>query len=313
VTGAGYPVPVVLSDYVSLIKGIIMHYSIRIFIVLLSALILASCNLDSQFLRPTSISLEAKGITFITRTGSTTINFSGENKQPSIQSDIYTIESVFFQSTSGNNLNGWLITPTKGKPSTTLLHFHGNAGSLPTQYELMTPLVEQGFQVFMFDYSGFGFSSGKATRKNVLKDGLSALDYIMARKDVKNTKLVIYGQSYGGHLAYIVGSKRQGDIDGIVTEGAFSSPKDISAEVAGILGRIFVREPHCAYKAVRDIHKPVLIIHSTEDSIIPFKMGQKLYDNANQPKEFMEILNSHLYGPTYYTDAIATSIEKMLK
>ena len=91
-----------------------------------------------------------------------------------------------------------MLKPKNVTPTITLLHFHGNAGFLLSQYQAMTPLLKYGFQIFVFDYSGFGFSEGKATRTNVLIDGNSALTYVKSRDDIKNTKLVIYGQSLGG-------------------------------------------------------------------------------------------------------------------
>ena len=83
------------------------------------------------------------------------------------------------------------------EPKYTILHFHGSGQFIFTQYRYMEPLVEQGFQVFVFDYSGYGFSGGKASRANVLNDGRAALDYLMTKEEVKATKLVLYGQSLG--------------------------------------------------------------------------------------------------------------------
>lgn len=206
-----------------------------------------------------------------------------------------------------------MLKPKNANPTITLLHFHGNAGFLLSQYQAMTPLLKYGFQAFVFDYSGFGFSDGKATRDNVLLDGNSALTYIKSRDDVKNTKLVIYGQSLGGHLSAVIAQQRQIDIDALVIEGAFSSHKDIAAKFAGFLGRIFVSEKYSAYKSIPNYKKPVLVIHSTEDEIIPFELGQKIFANANEPKEFYEIKKCHICGPEYYADSISEKIKNMVK
>ena len=158
----------------------------------------------------------------------------------------------------------------------------------------------------------FGFSTGKATRKNVLTDAHAALDYIKTRSDVNTTKLVIYGQSLGGHLSAVVANQRQNDIDALVIEGAFSSHKDIAADMAGFIGRILVSEKYSAYASIPSVKKPVLIIHSTQDETIPFKMGQKLFEKANHPKEFYEIKECHICGPRYYADSIAQKINRLL-
>lgn len=280
----------------------------------------ASCSFNKMFLQPDKAPVTAKRLTMATATDTTVIFFSGNNRQPTFTKNEkdtidfgFTIESIIFKSKNGNNLNGWFLKPKDKKPTITLLHLHGNAGFLLSQYQTISPLLKNGFQVFIFDYSGFGFSEGEATRKNVLIDALSALDYIKDRQDVKETRLVIYGQSLGGHLAAVVGTQRQSDIDGLVIEGAFSSHKDIASSTIPVLGRILVKEIYSAKKSIKDFYKPLLVIHSAEDKEIPFYMGKKIFDNANTPKEFYEIKRCHICGPTFYSDSISQKIVNMLK
>lgn len=273
-----------------------------------------------MFLQPTTIAPNTKQLTLRSASDSAIVVFGATNYQPTfLQNDKdtirydYTIESMVFESSNGNKLNGWMLKPKSITPTITLLHYHGNAGFLVSQYQRMSPLLQHGFQVFMFDYSGYGFSTGDASRKNVLIDANSALSYVKNRADVKGTRLVVYGQSLGGHLAGVVASQRQDEIDGAVIEGAFSSHKDIAAETAGFFGRTFVSEKYSAVKSIPHFKKPLLVIHSTEDKVIPFKMGRKLFDNARSPKEFMEIKECHICGPQFYAEAIATKIKAMVK
>ncbi|HWZ36277.1 MAG TPA: alpha/beta hydrolase, partial [Mucilaginibacter sp.] len=69
---------------------------------------------------------------------------------------------------------------------------------------------------------------------------------------------------------------------------------------------------YSAKRSIQQYHKPVLIIHSTEDEVIPFSQGQKLFAKANQPKEFYEIKKCHICGPTFYPNEISGKINKML-
>lgn len=280
---------------------------------------LTACSFNKMFLQPTKVPAGAKKLTMKSATDTTLVQFTADTYQPTfikngkdtINLD-FSIESVVFESSNGNKLNGWLLKPKEATPTITLLHFHGNAGFLISQYQAMTPLIKYGFQIFVFDYSGFGFSEGKATRDNVLLDANSALSYVISRPDIKGTKLVIYGQSLGGHLSAVVAEQRQTEIDGLVIEGAFSSHKDIAAKTAGVFGRILVREKYSAYKFIREYKKPVLVIHSTEDEVIPFRMGQKIFENANAPKTFYEIKKCHICGPEFYADSISFKIVNML-
>jgi len=279
---------------------------------------MTSCSFNKIFLQPTKIPATAKGIGTIMGGDTIKIKFTGENHQPTflksgkiITNLDYTLESVVFKSSNGNKLNGWFLKPKNVTPTITLLQVHGNGGFLINQYQAISPLLKNGFQIFVFDYSGFGFSEGEATRDNVLLDTLSALDYLKERPEVENTKVLLYGQSYGGYLSAVVASQREKAIDGLVIEGGFSTAKDVAATGIPVLGRILVKEGYSAVSSIKNYHKPLLVIHSTEDKEVPFALGKKIFDNANFPKEFFEIKHPHIYGTIFYTDEISTKIKNM--
>jgi len=296
------------------------HYR-RNLITLISFLFLASCSFNSVFFKPDKYPVGFNEVKINTPEDTVRIFFVGETHQPVFTKrngrdtviPPYTIESVVFKSSNDHMINGWFLKPKEQAANITILHLHGNAGSLLSQYQLISPLVKKGFQVFMFDYSGYGFSEGKATHKNVLEDANSALDYLKSRKEVAGTKVVIYGQSLGGHLSAVLATQRQKDIDGLVIEGAFSSPKDIGARTVPVIGRIFTKERYAAKRSIKDYHKPLLVIHSSEDEIIPFYMGKRIFSAANSPKEFYEIKKSHIYGAINYSVEISAKIKEMVE
>lgn len=224
----------------------------------------------------------------------------------------YSIETIFFENRSGDSLYAWFMEPKENYNGTTIYFLHGNAANLAYQILFAAPFVSAGYQVFIFDYSGFGFSQGEATRKAVKNDATDGLNYLLAREDIKHDHLLIYGQSLGGHLSIVIANENQDKIDGLVTEGAFSSHKDISASVVPVLGRIFTREMYSAEKNIVDFKKPILIIHSTEDERIPFDQGERLYELANEPKEFYVIDQKHIRGPLFYADSITAKMARMV-
>src|SRR5699024_5376562 len=155
----------------------------RILLVLLS-LTLTSCAFNNKFLLPTKVPENVSTINLNTKTDSLIVKVDSQSYQPTFLKQNgdtlsldYNIKSVVFKSSSGNNLNGWLLKSKNQNPDLTLIHFHGNGGFIYTQYQGMVPLLDYGFQIFLFDYSGYGFSEGKATRKNILEDGRSAVNY----------------------------------------------------------------------------------------------------------------------------------------
>ncbi len=288
-------------------------------LIAITGVLLVSCSFNGMFLFPTKISKRTEELSMITNSGIVRVHFEGNNLQPVFKQNNgetfdlgYSLKSFVYKNSKGKTLNGWLLTPRKMPIKATIMHLHGNAGNLLYQLNAISSLVNEGYQLFMFDYSGFGLSEGKATKRNVLADALSSMDFLLELEEVKNTRIVLYGQSLGGHLSAVVGKKRQKDIAALVIEGAFSSHKDIAAERVPILGRVLVKQDYCAYKSIRKFNKPLLVIHSREDSAIPLEMGKKIFKNANEPKEFFEINGCHLCGPTEFSTEISEKIDRML-
>src|ERR1043165_381811 len=220
----------------------------------------------------------------------------------------YLLEEVNFKASNGKNLNGWFFKP-KGAPVIgTVLHFHGNAGNISYQYQFMEGLIQSGFQVMVFDYEGFGRSEGKESQEHVLDDGISALHYIKAREDVKGTKLILFGQSLGGHLSCVVAAREQSLIDALVVEGAFTGHEKMAVYVGKkngapkFLTKMLVRTKYDAYKEIGKVTIPKLIIHSTEDETCPYYMGKELFDAAVAPKEFWEVKGGHMLSAIKYKE-----------
>jgi len=233
----------------------------------------------------------------------------------------YLFEDFYFKNKEGKSLHAYFFKPPLGKPvAATIVYFHGNSGNIEVLYTLMRPLIDEGFQILMFDYSGYGKSEGEFSREQVFNDGVVALEYAHSRPDVQGTKVVLYGQSLGGHLAASVAGKRPDLIDALVDEGGFSSHGDIAAyytrikthNTMGWSAHLLVREVYNAKHLIKKFHKPVLIIHSTEDVVVPFYMGKRIYKKANSPKEFYEIKGRHVRGPLLYKKEIADKIKNML-
>jgi uncharacterized protein len=230
----------------------------------------------------------------------------------------YAVEGFTVPDGAGGKLFGWKLTPRSGAARAAILHFHGNGGWLLSQMGAILPLVKQNFEIYMFDYSGYGFSEGKATRKNVLRDGLAALTYVRSVTEASGKKLVLYGQSLGGHLAASVAGRKPALIDALVIEGAFSSHKDMARYVTkhaiglGFAGALLVKELYSGKNSIPAYKGPTLVIHSEEDDVVPFALGKELFEAANEPKEFFPVKKCHVCAPRYYGPEIAFKINAML-
>ncbi len=204
-------------------------------------------------------------------------------------------EDVYFTSRDGTRLHGWFV-PAVGKPKATVVHFHGNAQNLSAHYPLVYWLPREGYNVFTFDYRGYGESAGEPSRQGIHDDALAALDYINARPGKGTSDLVILGQSLGGAIAIVAAAERKENIRAVVIESTFSSYRNIAQEKARALpvsGSALGSAPALLatgdYNPIEYVDKlapiPLLLIHGTEDPIIPASHSQRLLEKAGQPKQ----------------------------
>ena len=292
----------------------------RLIYVLLILFSFTSCALDGIFLHPNELSKDDQFSQYSEEKKDTLTMGFVNDFQPEVTRSTgelvdlpYELDALFFKNQYGDSINGWFFKPKENYNGTTIYFLHGNAGHIVWQYSFVTPFVKAGFQVFIIDYSGFGFSQGEASRKAVYRDATDGLNYLLNREDIKYDHLLIYGQSLGGHLSAVIASENQDKIDGLIMEGAFSSHKDIASDRVPVLGRIFTREMYSAEKSLPKLEKPLLIIHSTEDETIPFEHGEHLFDVASEPKEFYVIDKPHIRGPLYYADSIVAKMNRMIQ
>ena len=233
-------------------------------------------------------------ISSIAHAGLDSLFYHPDNKvYASPQDDGYAYEEVTFASKDKTELSGWFI-PAKGKALGTVIHFHGNAQNMTAHYSFVSWLPANGFNLFVFDYRGYGKSKGKPSRKGVYEDAVAAVEYIKSRTDIDQGKIILFGQSLGGANAIAVaGGNRFEGIVGVVSESAFSSYKSVAADHAGILkplAPLFIGNKFSPKKSVKKISPtPLLIIHGTHDRVVAYKHAQKLFKEADEPKNLWTI------------------------
>lgn len=212
-------------------------------------------------------------------------------------------EEVTFKTSDGVNLSGWFIpaqgrtrdgtkTPAKG----TVIHFHGNAENMTGHVSFVYWLPEAGYNLFVFDYRGYGKSEGSVTRKGTILDGHAALDYILSRPDVDKQRVFLFGQSLGGAVGVVVAAERP-EIRAVVVDSTFSGYRRIAARhlrktlyfewPAKALAHLAVSAEYDPIDYVQRLApRPLLVIASGQDRIVFPELGRELFDAAGEPKEF---------------------------
>jgi len=198
--------------------------------------------------------------------------------------------------------------------SVTILVVPPNGGNSSILSKLMQPLINAGFVVYLFDYEGYGESEGKANNQNVLKDAQLLLNHVITNKN-NDDKLLLWGFSLGGNLAVKLAVENPSKIDALIIEGAFTSHQDIAIAKApkGLKWMAkLIQSPYPSKELIKDLHSPILIVHSLNDEVCPYYMGETLYENANQPKYFLQLTGEHCCGLLQETDKYMNSLKLLL-
>jgi len=190
---------------------------------------------------------------------------------------------VSFRAEDGTILHGWFFPKEAKLP--VLVFCHGNAGNISHRLENIMLLLERNFQVFIFDYRGYGKSSGKPTEPGLYLDGMAAYDYLVEHERFAPNQIILFGRSLGAAVAIEVCLKRE--IRSLIIEGAFLSTKEMAKTMMlfSLLSPVLPAH-YNNLKKIAEVDAPKLIIHGEADEVIPFRMGRKLFDAAKPPKYF---------------------------
>lgn len=143
------------------------------------------------------------------------------------QFGITDYEELMIPTPDGESLSAFFLRANKQHyRNITILMFHGNAGNIGYRLPIGKILEHDlGCNVLMLQYRGYGLSTGTPNEKGLMIDAQTGLDYIRQRAELRNTKIVLYGQSLGGAVSIALAARniKQGDIAGMILENTFTS------------------------------------------------------------------------------------------
>lgn len=205
---------------------------------------------------------------------------------------------IRFESADGVPLHGWLLCPRRGAPRGTVLFLHGNAQNIGDHVPGILWVVEAGYEVFAFDYRGYGNSGGKPDIPGVHADARAAVSKLLSLPGASAGRYVVFGQSIGGAIAVhtVAGLPAAQRPAALIVDSPFAGYRRI---VRDKMSDIWLTWPFArpasafvddGYSPERWIDQagpgPVVVIHGTRDEVVPYGHGKILYERAKDPKGF---------------------------
>ena len=199
-------------------------------------------------------------------------------------------EAVAFTTSDGLRLEGWFIgtRAEAGTPPPTILVFNGNAGHRGYRAPFAAALSQQGFQVLLTDYRGFGGNPGSPTERGLLEDARAARTYLASRPDVDARRLVYFGESLGTAVAVALAAEQAPAA--LILRSPFTSMADIGQYHYPFLPiRRFLKDRYDAASKIQQVRAPTLVIAGTADRIVPPEYSRMLYERAAEPKSIVMV------------------------
>lgn len=212
----------------------------------------------------------------------------------------YSPADVYFKSSDGLTLHGWYFRAKEEKG--TILICHGNVENISTHVKLDLWLIDAGYNLFIFDYRGYGRSAGTPDVQGINRDAEAALETLLFTLPRANhDNIIIFGKSLGGAVAVytVANSPYKNRVKALILDSVFSSYRAIAREkiADSVIGwplqyplSWLVNDDFSPVKYIRKIAPvPIVIIHGTQDGIVPEHHGRILFDAALEPKQFWAI------------------------
>jgi fermentation-respiration switch protein FrsA (DUF1100 family) len=181
----------------------------------------------------------------------------------------------------GERLHGWWI----GARADLLGHLllcHGNAGNVGDRVPHAALLAATGFDVLLFDYRGYGRSSGRPSEEGTYRDARAALTCALEQPGVDPARVFYLGESLGGAVALELALEHPPA--GLVLLSTFTGVRELGRLHYPFVPTALVPDAYPTLRRIHELHAPLLVLHGERDEIVPLSHGRALFESASEPK-----------------------------
>ena len=193
---------------------------------------------------------------------------------------IHNFETINFKTSDNFVLKGWFHLKNSNKK--TILFLHGNAGNLDNRIDKLNSLGSMDINFLIISWRGYSGNPGNPSEAGLYKDVLGGIKWLN-EKGISNDQIILYGESLGTAIATEVGQNE--NFAGIILEAPFTSMVDMGQKIYPIFPvKFLLKDKYESKNKIKNIKSPILIMHGEIDKIVPFRMGKKMFELANEPK-----------------------------
>jgi hypothetical protein len=192
-------------------------------------------------------------------------------------------EPIDVTTADGETLRAWWMP--RQDAAATVFYLHGNGGNLSLWAPILADIWRRGYGVFALDYRGYGVSSGRPSESGLYRDVDAALDAF--HRLGPPAPVVYWGRSLGSVMAAYASTRRAPH--GLILESGFPDARSVleGSPLWALSWLSSYRFP--ARTWLEGVTVPTLVVHGDRDSVIPFALGQRLYEHVRGPKRFVAI------------------------
>jgi uncharacterized protein len=187
---------------------------------------------------------------------------------------------------TGNGLTSWWHAP-KAEDAPIILYFHGNGGALARRAHIFGEMERWGAGVLAVGYPGYGGNPGAVSEAAIHRAAQANYDWLI-KQGIDPKRIVITAHSMGTGVAVPLAAKNKAA--GLILESPFTSLAEVAQRVMWMFPiEHLVKDPFRSSDHIRDVHMPVVWMHGTDDGLIPYAMGERLFATVDGPKCFFRI------------------------
>ena len=187
----------------------------------------------------------------------------------------FNFREVFIDVEKNLKLKAWLIE-NDFKNKKTLVFFHGNAGNLSNRTYKLNQLSKLDLNIIILAWRSFSGNEGEPSEQNLYNDAKKTIDWLNSR-GVKNKNIILYGESLGTGIAVELGQTNQ--FGGIILESPFTSMEILAQKYYPYLpAKIILKDKYKSIEKINKIKFPMHVMHGKKDNIVPFYMGEEIFN-----------------------------------